>query len=86
MSIRLVKGYPKVTFKVNGIPKDYYVHRLEMEAFNPVENMENLDVNNEVIENNELFQNGKSKSEDIRKAADIIMGEIKRMWEEENCR
>ena len=40
----------------------------------------------EVIENNELFQNGKSKSEDIRKTADIIMGEIKRMWEEENCR
>lgn len=56
MSIRLVKGYPKVTFKVNGIPKDYYVHRLEMETFNPIENMENLDVNHidENKENNDL--------------------------------
>ena len=56
LSIRLVRGYPKITLKVNGVPKDYYVHRIEMETFNPVENMENLDVNHidENKENNDL--------------------------------
>ena len=57
LSIRLVRGYPKVTFKINGISKDYYVHRLELETFKPVDNMENLDVNHidENKENNNLF-------------------------------
>lgn len=40
----------------------------------------------EVIEYGSLFHSDKSKSEDIKRAADIIMDEIKRMWEEENCR
>lgn len=40
----------------------------------------------EVIENNSLFHRDKSRSEDIKKAADTIMNEIKRMWEEEHCR
>lgn len=40
----------------------------------------------EVIENKELFPGNNSKSENIKKAADLIMDEIKRMWEEEHCR
>ena len=40
----------------------------------------------EVLEYDSLFHSDKSKSEDIKKAADMIMDEIKRMWEEENCR
>lgn len=40
----------------------------------------------EVIENADLFHKEKSRSEDIRKASDMIMDEIKRMWEEESCR
>lgn len=40
----------------------------------------------EVIENSTLFQSEKTKSDDIKKAADRIMDEIRKMWEEENCR
>ena len=40
----------------------------------------------DVMEYDNLFHSDKSRSEDIKKAADMIMGEIKRMWEEESCR
>ncbi len=39
-----------------------------------------------VIKNNSLFERSDNRSTDIRKAADIIMNEIIRMWEEEHCR
>ena len=40
----------------------------------------------EILEHKNLFHGDKGKSEDIKRAADMIMDEIKRMWEEENCR
>ena len=40
----------------------------------------------EILEHDSLFHSDKSRSEDIKRAADMIMDEIKRMWEEENCR
>lgn len=45
LSQRLVRGYNKVSFKINGKNKDYYVHRLVMENFNPIENMDKMEVN-----------------------------------------
>lgn len=39
------KGYMKVSFYVNGKDKKFFVHRLVLMTFNPVENMENLQVN-----------------------------------------
>lgn len=39
-----------------------------------------------VIKNESLFQSDKIKSEDIKKAAEIIMDEIKKLWEEEHCK
>lgn len=39
------KGYLKVSFYINGKYKSKFVHRLVITTFNPVENMENLQVN-----------------------------------------
>lgn len=39
------KGYMKVSFYINGKEKRFFVHRLVLMAFNPVDNMENLQVN-----------------------------------------
>lgn len=39
-----------------------------------------------VIKNETLFPSEETVSADIKKAADSIMNEIKRMWEEENCK
>ena len=56
MKTRLVKGYVKVTFKVDGVPHDYYIHRLVMENFCPIENMNEMEVNHkdENKENNNI--------------------------------
>lgn len=39
------KGYLKVSFYVNGKDKKFFVHRLVLMTFNPVEGMEKLQVN-----------------------------------------
>lgn len=39
------KGYLKVSFYVNGKDKKFFVHRLVLMTFNPVDGMENLQVN-----------------------------------------
>lgn len=39
------KGYLKISFYVNGKDKKFFVHRLVLMTFNPVEGMENLQVN-----------------------------------------
>jgi len=39
------KGYLKVSFYVNGKDKRFFVHRLVLMTFNPVDGMENLQVN-----------------------------------------
>jgi hypothetical protein len=36
------KGYGRVDFYINGIPKKLFVHRLILSTFNPVDNMEEL--------------------------------------------
>ena len=40
----------------------------------------------EVIPNSKLFHGENGRSESIKVAADFIMNEIKKMWEEEHCR
>lgn len=39
------KGYLKVSFYVNGKDKKFFVHRLVLMTFNPIEGMEDLQVN-----------------------------------------
>lgn len=39
------KGYNRVDFYINGAPKKLFVHRLILSTFNPVDNMEELQVN-----------------------------------------
>ena len=39
------RGYLKVSFYVNGKYKKFFIHRLVMIHFNPIDNMENLQVN-----------------------------------------
>lgn len=39
------KGYMKVSFYINGKEKRFFVHRLVLMTFNPVEGMESLQVN-----------------------------------------
>lgn len=45
MSIHNVKGYCSIGFTVNKIKKDFYIHRLVLETFQPIDNMNLFDVN-----------------------------------------
>lgn len=50
-----VYGYLHILLYDQGKPKQYRIHRLVLEAFNPVENMQNLQVNH--IDNNRSNNN-----------------------------
>jgi len=39
------KGYYKASFYINGKDKKFFVHRLVLQTFNPVEGMEDLQIN-----------------------------------------
>ena len=52
------KGYLKMSFYINGKYKRFFIHRLVMMVFNPVENMDKFQINH--IDGNKLNNNVKN--------------------------